>query len=85
MHKDAYKKAQAIQCSKSLDMLDDAFFGKMVPEPPATCTADVIEKNKALAKTFDFSGTPTLVRDDGTVLFGFLPEDKLVEWIEKKQ
>jgi thiol:disulfide interchange protein DsbC len=66
-------------------MLDDAFFGKAVPEPPAACTADAIEKNKALAKTLDFSGTPTLVRDDGTVLFGYLPEDKLLEWIDKKQ
>jgi thiol:disulfide interchange protein DsbC len=85
MHKDAYKKSQAIQCSKSLVMLDDGFSGKTVPEPPAGCTADVIEQNKALAKTFEFSGTPTLVRDDGTVLFGYLPEDKLLEWIDKKQ
>jgi thiol:disulfide interchange protein DsbC len=85
MHKEAYKKAQAIQCSKSLEMLDDGFSGKTVPEPPAGCTADVIEKNKALAKTMEFSGTPTLVRDDGTVLFGFLQEEKLLEWIDKKQ
>lgn len=85
MHKEAYKKSQAIQCSKSIEMLDDGFSGKTVPEPPAGCTADVIEKNKALAKTLEFSGTPTLVRDDGTVLFGFLPEDKLLDWIDKKQ
>ena len=85
MHKEAYKKAQAIQCSKSLEMLDDGFSGKAVPEPPAGCTADVIEKNKALAKTFEFTGTPTMVRDDGTVLFGYLPEEKLLEWIDKKQ
>lgn len=85
MHKEAYKKSQAIQCSKSLEMLDNGFSGKAVPEPPAECTAEVIEKNKALAKTLDFSGTPTLVRDDGTVLFGYLPEDKLLEWIDKKQ
>ncbi len=83
MHKDAYKKAQAIQCSMSPDMLDDAFSGKQVPEP--TCPPEQIEKNKELAKTLDFVGTPTLVRDDGTVLSGFLPEDKLIEWIDKKQ
>jgi thiol:disulfide interchange protein DsbC len=85
MHKDAYKKAQAIQCSKSLEMLDDGFSGKTVPEPPASCTPDVIEKNKALAQLMEFNGTPTLVRDDGTVLSGFLPEEKLLEWIDKKQ
>jgi thiol:disulfide interchange protein DsbC len=85
MHKEAYKKSQAIQCSKSLEMLDDGFAGKTVPEPPEGCTGDVIDKNKALAASLGFSGTPTLVRDDGTVLSGYLPEDKLLEWIDKKQ
>ncbi len=83
MHKDAFKKAQAIQCSKSAEMLNEAFAGKSVPEP--TCPADQIEKNKELAKSLDFNGTPTLVRDDGTVLSGYLPEEKLIEWIDKKQ
>lgn len=83
MHKDAFKKAQAIQCSKSVEMLDDAFSGKTVPEP--TCPPDQIEANKALAASLNFNGTPVMVRDDGTVLSGYLPEDKLLEWIEKKQ
>jgi thiol:disulfide interchange protein DsbC len=82
MHKEAYKKAQAVQCSKSTEMLDDAFSGKTVPEP--TCPPAGIEQNKELAKSLDFNGTPTLVRDDGTVLSGFLPEEKLIEWIDKK-
>lgn len=83
MHKDAPKKAQAVLCSKSLTMLDDVFSGKEAPEP--TCSADAVERSKALAKSLDFSGTPTLVRDDGVVLSGYLPEDKLLEWIDKKQ
>ncbi len=85
MHKDAPKKVQAILCSKSGEMLDDAFSGKNVPEPPATCTADAMERNIALARSFNFNGTPTLVRDDGAVLSGLIPEDKLIEWIDKKQ
>jgi thiol:disulfide interchange protein DsbC len=84
MHKEAYKKSQAILCSKSLEMLDDAFSGKTVPEPPADCTADAVERSIGLAKKFEFSGTPTLVREDGTVLSGFLPEEKLLDWIDKK-
>jgi len=83
MHKGAYKKSQAILCEKSQALLDDAFAGKAVSEP--TCPADAVERNIALAKTLDFSGTPTLVREDGTVLSGFLPEEKLLEWIDKKQ
>jgi thiol:disulfide interchange protein DsbC len=85
MHKDSPKKVQAILCSKSVEMLDDAFSGKPVPEPPAGCTVDAMERNMALARSLNFNGTPTLVRDDGTVLSGFLPEDKLIEWIDKKQ
>lgn len=85
MHKDSPKKVQALLCSKSLTMLDDAFTGKPVPEPPASCSADVVEKGKEIAKSLEFNGTPTLVRDDGTVLSGYLPEEKLLEWIDKKQ
>ncbi len=85
MHKDSPKKAQAILCSKSIEMLDDAFSGKAVPEPPAGCTADAVERGIALARSLEFNGTPTLVRNDGLVLSGFLPEEKLLEWIDKKQ
>jgi len=85
MHKDSPKKVQAILCSKSVDMLDDAFSGKTVPEPSANCTADAMERNIALAQALNFNSTPTLVRNDGTVLEGFLPEERLIEWIDKKQ
>jgi thiol:disulfide interchange protein DsbC len=85
MHKDAYKKVQAIICSRSITMLDDAFAGKAVADPPAPCSADAVERNKKLAQTLDFTGTPTLIRNDGTVLSGFLPEEQLIKWIDKKQ
>ncbi len=85
MHKEAPKKVQAILCSKSVKMLHDAFSGKRTPEPPANCTADAMDRNTALARSLNFNSTPTLVRADGTVLAGFLPEDKLIEWIDKKQ
>lgn len=85
MHKESPKKVQAILCSKSLTMLDDAFAGKPVPEPPAPCPADIVEKGKGIAASMEFNGTPTLVRDDGMVLSGALPEEKLLEWIDKKQ
>jgi thiol:disulfide interchange protein DsbC len=82
MHKDAYKRAQTILCTKSLAVLDDAFEGKAVAEP--ACPADAVERSKELAKSFEFDGTPTLVRDDGMVLTGYLPEDQLLDWIDKK-
>ena len=82
MHKDAYKKIQTVLCEKSLGLLDDIFSGKAVPEPK--CGSEQVEKNIALAKELEFSGTPTLVREDGTVLSGYLPADKLAEWIDGK-
>jgi thiol:disulfide interchange protein DsbC len=85
MHKDSPKKAQTIICTKSVAILDDAFSGKAVPEPEATCTAAAVERSTALARSLEFNGTPTLVRDDGMVLSGYLPEDKLMDWIDKKQ
>lgn len=84
MHKDAYKKSQAVLCAKSATMLDDAFEGKVVPEPAAKCTTAAVDRNKALANSLEFNGTPALVRDDGLVLSGFLPEDQLLKWIDKK-
>ena len=82
MHKDAYKKVQAILCEKSLTLLDDAFAGKPLPEPK--CGNEAVEKNKALAKSLNFSGTPMLVREDGLVLSGTRPADVLSGWIDGK-
>ena len=85
MHKDAPKKIQSILCAKSVKMLHDAFSGKMTPEPPANCTTDAMDRNIALARSLNLNSTPTLVRDDGMVLTGVLPDDKLLEWIDRKQ
>jgi thiol:disulfide interchange protein DsbC len=82
MHKDAYKKVQTILCEKSLALLDDAFAGKALTEP--ACPNEQVEQNIALTKELGFNGTPTLVRDDGTVLSGYRPAEQLSEWIDGK-
>jgi len=82
MHKDAYKKVQAILCQKSQKLLDDAFTGKALPEP--ACSNEQVEKNKALAKSLNVNGTPMLVREDGNILNGFRPADQLILWIDGK-
>jgi len=82
MHKDAYKKSQAVLCEKSSALLDDAFSGKAMPEP--ACGKEQVEKNLALGKNLEINGTPTLIREDGTMVSAFLPADKLIEWIDGK-
>ena len=82
MHKDAYKKAQAILCDKSTQLADDAFSGKEMPEPK--CSNEAVERTKALGISLGVNSTPMLVREDGTVNAGALPADKLSEWIDGK-
>lgn len=81
MHKDAYKKAQSILCDKSAALVDDAFAGKSVPEPK--CGNEQVEKIKALGRSFDITGTPAIIKGDGTLISGYLEADDLIEWIEK--
>lgn len=82
MHKEAYPKVQAVLCERSLDLAELAFAGKAVPEPK--CGKEAVERNIALAGALQINSTPTLVRDDGLVLSGALPVDRLIEWIDGK-
>lgn len=85
MHgKDAYDKAQAIICESSLALLDDALAGKPLPEPSCSTARRQIEKNGALADSFQLSGTPALIREDGMVNPGYLQADQLSSWIDGK-
>jgi len=82
MHKDAYPKAQAALCEKSPSLVDDAFSGKAVPEPK--CSNETLERVLAMGRDLNINGTPTLIREDGTMMSGTLPADKLIEWIDGK-
>jgi thiol:disulfide interchange protein DsbC len=84
MHKDAFKKSEAILCEKSLTTLDDAMAGKTVPAPSCSAAKSQVDKNIALAESLEFRGTPTMVREDGLVNPGFLPADQLTSWIDGK-
>ncbi len=85
MHgKDANDKAQAILCTKSLALLDDALSGKPLPAPSCSTAAKEIEKNNALADSLGLRSTPTLVREDGTVSVGEPPAEQFSAWIDGK-
>ncbi len=85
MHgKDANDKAQAIICAKSPALLDEALSGKAVPPPSCSTAGEQVEKNNKLADSLGLLGTPTLVRQDGMVNFGYLPAEQLSAWIDGK-
>ncbi len=82
IHKDAYRKSKAIQCKGSIELLEKAFQKKPIPDP--TCETDVIDKNIKLAEKLGFTGTPTIVIDNGIVVRGFIKAENLLELIDKK-
>ena len=82
MHKDAYAKAKAIVCEKSLSLLEDAFERKTLPAPK--CETSAIDDNISLAQKLGISGTPAIIMPDGRLLPGYLEADALIQQIEKK-
>ncbi|MEE9613467.1 MAG: DsbC family protein [Thermodesulfobacteriota bacterium] len=84
IHPEAYEKAKAILCGgKSLDLLEDAFAGKELPE--ADCEAAAIDDNIQLVKKLGIGGTPTVIFPDGRFLSGYVDADKLLELMESPQ
>jgi len=81
IHPTARKKAEAIICAKSLQLLEDSFAGKPLPDP--TCETDQIEKNERLAKKIGVRSTPTLVFPDGRVVPGYKDADRILGYLEK--
>jgi thiol:disulfide interchange protein DsbC len=79
MHKDAYDKAKAIVCEKSLALLEDAFEKKPLPKPK--CETTVIDENIKLAQKLGISGTPALIFPDGKVAAGALDAKSIIEKI----
>lgn len=83
MHgKDAYQKAQAILCERSVSVLDDAYTGKPVPEPK--CSNEQLEKSIASGKALPIEGTPTMIRADGMIFNGPRDPDTVIKWIDGK-
>lgn len=81
-HKDAKRKSESIWCERSLEMLEDAFAKKPIPDP--TCETDVIDKNIALASRLGITGTPAIIFDDGRMVSGYITAGKIIELLEQK-
>jgi thiol:disulfide interchange protein DsbC len=84
IHPESYKKSKAIVCAgtgeRALEMLENAFEGKALPEP--ACETDVLEKNTALAQQLGISGTPNLVFENGKVVPGAMSAADIIKTID---
>lgn len=83
MHKEAYDKAKAILCEKSLTLLEDAFAKKPLPKP--SCKSSAVDNTIALAKKIGVSGAPAIIFPDGRHIPGFIDAKTIKEMIDKKK
>ncbi len=83
MHKDAYWKAKSIICNKSLQMLEDNFEGRVIPD--TECASKEIDQTIRLAESLGIRGTPFLVLPDGRTHFGAMPAEQLMQLIDESE
>lgn len=79
IHPNAYEKAKAIVCEKSLALLEDAFDKKELPKPK--CETSIVEDNLKLGQKLGISGTPALIFPDGRVHSGYMDSQSLIKEI----
>ncbi len=77
------EKAKAVICSKSMEMLEDAYAGKKVP--PSTCATNAVEETFKLAEKLNIRGTPAMVLPDGTVVGGYRSADALLQMLAEEK
>lgn len=82
IHPDAYNKARAIICARSVRLLEDSLAGKPIPLP--VCRTDQVAKNIALADKLGINSTPTLVFPDGQVAPGYRRADDIIRQLNKR-
>ena len=75
-----YRKCQAVVCSKSEKLLNDAFTGKELPE--AACQTDAVDETIRLAERLKIEGTPTMILPDGRMISGYMEAEALLALIK---
>ncbi len=80
IHPNAYDKAKAIVCEKSLKLLEDSFNGKKLPKP--SCKTDILERNMELAYNLKIRSTPTMIMPDGRVLPGYKKAEEILKLLK---
>jgi len=75
-----YRKCQAAVCAKSVKMLDDAYAGKEIPQPP--CKTDAVDKTIRLTERLRIEGTPTMILPDGRMISGYMEAEALLALIK---
>jgi thiol:disulfide interchange protein DsbC len=81
-HKDAYWKAKTVVCNKSIKMLEENFTSKTIQK--TDCQTDEVDNSIKLARALGIKATPTIILPDGRIREGALPEDELLNLIDRR-
>lgn len=82
LHPNAAQKAQNIFCAKDNVKAMDDWFLRGVAAKDKDCK-NPIEANVQLAAALGLSGTPMIIAEDGRLLPGAMPKDRLDVWINE--
>jgi thiol:disulfide interchange protein DsbC len=80
LNSDSRKKAQTVVCSRDLKNLEANFQRKETV--PAVCTNPELDENMSLFKSFDITGTPALIMEDGSVYMGYRPAQEILKLLK---
>jgi len=80
IHPEAYKISKAILCEGKLELLEDSFAGKPVPEP--SCESDAVDRTLKLAQELGIGSTPTLILPDGRMVPGYRTAEDILKMIK---
>ena len=83
LHPEAYQISKAILCEESLQLLEDSFAGKPVPEP--TCESDAVDRTLKLAQDLGIGSTPTIILPDGRLAPGYRTAEAILELLKEKK
>ncbi|MCK9531370.1 MAG: DsbC family protein [Gammaproteobacteria bacterium] len=78
----SWKKAASVWCAKDRNKAMDTAKG-MGDVEPATCD-DPVAAHMALGQALGVSGTPALVLEDGRMVPGYMPPERLLQVLEGK-
>lgn len=80
---ESFYKAEAVWCSKDRGAaLTAAKAGQKVPAADKDCK-NPVKQHLRLARELSLGGTPTLFLEDGTMVPGYLPADRLLKALEE--
>jgi thiol:disulfide interchange protein DsbC len=79
IHPQAYDKAKAILCEKSIALLSDAHDKKPLPKP--SCETTLVDEHIKQAQKLGLNGTPALIMPDGRIVQGYREASVLIPLI----